>query len=666
MLGSSAVQEDMAQLPRPWAVLIGEDEYAIQIARLLNENLKDVCRVHRFSDLEAAAQGLGYPINEATGLPEIGDDDSGEGLLDGDIVLLLAMVGDGTPTADGLLRPLARCPRLRQTRFVVISTELEVGSIEWLTDFGRLDWIGYAPGLHTEPFLASMREQVALYYDHLESDSIPQVSSLFHQPYSDIDIVEKILNRIEKALGVQPRVTWPPGVRLTTRGAWVEEVTLVLSGSVALIHESPTGDIVMHEESTGRIIGLLAVSEGRRAMLNAVTTSEVTGVRLSVQQLNSAIRFQPDIALLVSNLFIRSLDRRLRRAEELHIENVELSDELAAERAQLATALTNLEEARTELAAQERMASLGTLAAGMAHELNNPTAAIQRIASFLGQDVQALLETSPNRRWAHAAITALEQGLSAPTLSTKAERALRRQFTELTGDRSVAQKLVMAGIRDPEVVKKLGRKGGANLQGSLRGASIGTQLRGLRSASGHIADLVSSLRSYSRPDDHVVVDVDVHESLEDALRLLAHKMQGITVTRRYAEVPPVQGHPGQLAQVWTNILTNAAEAITGEVPQEHKRKKIGTIKVRSSVPSDGIVRVEISDDGPGIPADVLPHVFEPRFTTKSGQVRFGMGVGLGVCRSIVRRHQGTMRIRSSPKGTRVIVDLPVAPLKEKP
>lgn len=647
----------------PWAVIVGEDDYSIQIGRLLRDNLADICRVHRFRNVEDAAAGLGYPIDEDTGMLQAADEEE-DGGLDGPIVLLLAMVGGTDLTADQMLRPLARCPRLRATRFIVVSTELEVTGIDWLTDYGSLDWIGYAPGLHTEPFLASMREQVALYYDHIESAAIPQLSSLFHQPYSDIDIVEKILNRIEAALGPQPRVTWPAGVRLTTRGAWVEEVTLILSGSVALIHEGPSADIVMHEESTGRIIGLLAVSEGRRAMLNAVTTSEVTGVRLTVQQLNSAIRFQPDIALWVSNLFIRSLDRRLRRAEELHIENVELSEELTAERAQLATALSNLEDARTELAAQERMASLGTLAAGMAHELNNPTAAIERIASFLAQDVQALLDSSPNDKWAAAAATAIEDGLKAPSLSTKAERALRRQLTEATGDRAIAQRLVLAGVRDPAIVKRLGRKGGISLEGALQAASIGTQLRSLRSAAGRIADLVASLRSYARPDNHTVLGVDLHESLEDAIRLLTHKLKGITVTRRYDEIPAIEAHPGQLAQVWTNVLTNAAEAITESAPEGAGDKKIGAIKVKTTVPRPGWVRVEIIDDGPGIPEAVLPHVFEPRFTTKSGQVRFGMGVGLGVCRTIVSRHHGTMRIRSSSKGTRVIIDLPVAPPKE--
>lgn len=654
-----------AQQSQPWAIIVGQDEYAIQIGRLLRDNLGDICRFHRFSTVEEAAAGLGYFIDEETGLLEA-DGDEDDSLLDGPIALLIAMVGAAGPSGDQMLRPLARCPRLRPTRFIVVSTELEVTGIDWLTDYGSLDWVGYAPGLHTEPFLASMREQVALYYDHLESAAIPHLSSLFHQPHSDIEIVEKILNRIEAALGPQPRVTWPPGVRLTTRGAWVEEVTLILSGSVALIHEGPSADIVMHEESTGRIIGLLAVSEGRRAMLNAVTTSEVTGVRLTVQQLNSAIRFQPDIALWVSNLFIRSLDRRLRRAEELHIENVELSEQLATERAQVASALSNLEDARTELAAQERMASLGTLAAGMAHELNNPTAAIGRIASFLAQDVEALLQTAPNGRWAGAATKAIEDGLKAPTLSTKAERALRRTLTELTGDRAVAQRLVLAGLRDPEMVKQLGRKGRISLDGALQAASIGTQLRSLRSASTRIAELVSSLRSYARPEEQTVSNMDLHESLDDAIRLLTHKLKGINVTRRYGEVPGIEAHPGALAQVWTNILTNAAEAISESTAEVPDGKTIGTIKVRTSVPKPGWVRVEIIDDGPGIPQEVLPHIFEPRFTTKSGQVRFGMGVGLGVCRTIVSRHHGTMRIRSSPKGTRVIVELPDVPPKEEP
>ena len=625
----------------PLAVMVGEGEYPASLARLFRENLGDQCQTVAYRSAEDAALAFGCVAGADTAC-------STE-----PVALLVVVVGDDTPPADELIRPLSGCEAFRETRIVVLSTSLSIKGVDWLVDTGNLDWVGFTEDLRIEAFLHSMRAQIKLFHEHQKIGATPEVSSLFDQPFTDSEIIQKILRRIELSLGAQPRITLPAGVRLTTKGAWVEEVTIILEGSVALIHEGPGGDIVMHEESTGRIIGLLAVSEGRQALLNAVTTSPVTGVRLTVEQLNSSIEGHPDIVLLVATLFIRSLDRRLRRAEELHIENAELSEQVETERSQLATALTNLEEARTELSAQERLVSLGTLAAGIAHELNNPMAAIQRISEHLGDDVLGLVGTAPNKKWSDLAGRALRSGVEAPSLSTRAERQLRRDLTKVTGDPAVAQQLALAGIRDLDLAKRLTSRSNLSLDGARQAASIGTGLRNLRSASTRITQLVSSLRSYARPDGDTVTGIDLHESIDDAVRLLPHKLDGIQLIRKYSDLPPLEGHPGQLAQVWTNILTNAAEAIVEAADQ-----KPGVITIRTSEPTPGWLRVEITDNGPGIPDSILPRIFEPRFTTKSGQVRYGMGIGLGVTRTIVGRHHGTMRIHTGADGTTVVVDLP--------
>lgn len=497
-------------------------------------------------------------------------------------------------------------------------------------------------------------------------DSSPRVYSLFESPLSDDVIIDKLLLRIESILGAQPRKTFPPGTRLTSSGEHVQDITLVLSGRVALMYETPSGnEIVMHEESTGRIIGLMAISEGQTALLNAVTTTSVEAVQLTMEQLNSAVEGNSEISLLAATLFIRSLDRRLRRAEELHITNAELSRQLETERRNLASALSNLEEARTELMAQERLASLGSLSAGVAHELNNPVAAIERVSEYLADDVIALLETAPDRKWAALAISALADGLESIALSSRQERELRKEFTGATGDGATAMRLALGGIRDPELARKAVKGSGIELESALQAASIGTGLRNLNSASGRITDLVSSLRSYARPDGDSIAEVNVNQSLEDSLRLLSHKLSGLRVVRDYDDVPSVMGYHGQLAQVWTNVLTNAAEAITEAAESSGENEgDLGSITVRTLSPRPGWVRVQIADDGPGVPPDVLPRIFEPRFTTKSGQVRFGMGIGLSVSRTIIGRHYGTMRIDTGESGTTVTVDIPTEAPKE--
>ncbi len=637
----------VAQLPL--AVIVGNDEHAQRLKRLFDENLADECVAVRFVTAEEACQALRG--EESTPTP---------------VAIFVIVVGEETSSADEITEPLMDSSDCEDTRIAVLSTTPELSGVSELVNKGRLDWVGYAHDLRTSPFVGSMRDQLLLFHEHKKGGAAPEISTLFDEPLSDTEIIHSILHRIELALGEQPRLTLPEGTFVTREGEWMEEVTIVLDGSVALIHDAPSGDIVMHEESTGRVIGLLAVSEGHRALFDAITTSEVHCVRMTVEQINYATQGHPDITLLVATLFIRSLERRLRRAEQLHISNVELSEQLELERTHLAAALVNLEEARTELSTQERLASLGSLSAGVAHELNNPMAAIQRISEYLGEDVSELLETSPDKRWAQQAITALQSGASAPSLSSRDERKLRRELAEVTGDPAVAQRLALAGIRDPKFARQLTKRSGISLENALQAASIGTQLRNLRSASNRITELVSSLRSYARPDGDTLVDVNIHDNLDDAIRLLSHKLTNIDIAREFGDIATVEGHPAQLAQVWTNVLTNAAEAITeaaGDPP--NGKEPIGRVNIVTSRPRPGWVRISIEDDGPGIPADVLPQVFEPRFTTKSGQVRFGLGVGLGVSRTIVGNHQGTMRICTDDQGTTVAVDLPEHAQKEE-
>ncbi len=485
---------------------------------------------------------------------------------------------------------------------------------------------------------------------------------IFDMHYTDKEIVEELLAGVEQSLGAQPRRTIPVGTNLTVLGQPVTHVTFILEGTVALIHDSFTaaGDVVLHEASTGRVIGLMSLTEGGNAKNTARTTSDITCVQITFDQLKAVIDERPTISLLAATLMIRSLDMRLRRAEELHVEHAQLSAELAAERSHLTTALTNLEEARTELVAQERLVSLGSLAAGIAHELNNPLAAIDRLADYLYTDVMALLTSAPDKEWAAQTRRTIQAAIEAEALSTRQERALRKEMAAAVGDPALAQQLVLAGIHDVELARHLVRRSGIGIAQVEHAASIGTHLRNLASASKKITGLVTSLRSYARPDGDPITGVSLHENIDDAVRLLSHKLHDITVTRDYGDVPALECQPGQLAQVWTNVLSNAADALTtADSP---------TITIRTSSPHDGWVRVEIVDNGPGIPPEILEHIFEPRFTTKSGQVRFGMGIGMGISLSIVGKHHGTMRATSRtkpPSGTTVTIDLPAAQPKEE-
>jgi len=161
--------------------------------------------------------------------------------------------------------------------------------------------------------------------------------------------------------------------------------------------------------------------------------------------------------------------------------------------------------------------------------------------------------------------------------------------------------------------------------------------------------IVSALHNYSRTDDEKLVEFDLNRSLDDSLELLRHQLKGnITVEKRYGEVGRIQGHAGQVNQVFMNLLTNAIQAVAGH--------QDATITI-DTAPRDDLVEVKIGDNGPGIPADVVPRIFDPFFTTKD--VGEGTGLGLAIVHELVERHGGTIEVDSQVgRGTSFTVTLP--------
>jgi two-component system, NtrC family, sensor kinase len=461
------------------------------------------------------------------------------------------------------------------------------------------------------------------------------------------DVTRQMLASIERVLGPRPRLRLPAGVRITHQDQPVDAVLMVLRGGVALDRATRVGDLRLHHASTGPVVGLLSLAHQRRAFFTARTTTEVEVVHLSIEQLDRSLREDPDLGAALAAVSIRALARRLRRAEQLQVEKIELNRTLDGERQRLREALTALEQARMDLVAQARFATLGELAAGIAHELNNPVAALERAASYLAEDLAQVLATHPQGELADVA---LRSARDRPPRSTAEERRLRRSLEPVTEDRDLARRLVAAGVSDPDTARQV-LAADADLLGLLEAAAgIGGAVRNLELASRRVTDLVSSLRSYARPDGDPLDDVDVHAGLDDTLRLTAYQLRGIDVERRYGELPPLRCHPAQLDQVWTNLLVNAADSLAGS----------GRITITTDRPDDEHVRVRIVDDGPGIDPEVLPRVFEPRFSTKQGTVRFGLGLGLGIAKRVVDDHGGRLTLTSEPGRTEACVVLPVA------
>src|SRR5881227_875390 len=317
---------------------------------------------------------------------------------------------------------------------------------------------------------------------------------------------------------------------------------------------------------------------------------------------------------------------------------------------------------------RDRLASLGKLSAGLAHELNNPASAAKRAASQLRQILKKIKDASH------------ELGRRELTAPQKAEiENLENSFTQREGpppdtltasdmEEQIDSLLRSHGQTDLwQLSADLARRGitpaaleslFANLEAATARAALiriaasvesANLLNEIESSTSRISDLVLAIKEYTYMDQGPVQNVDIVKSLETTLTILNHKLKhGVAVQRDYQRVPfLVNSFGSELSQVWTNLIDNAIDAMGGK----------GALLVRAYRDDDCVV-VEIRDNGPGISPEVLPHIFEPFFTTKG--VGEGTGLGLDTVKRIIRKHHGTIQVRSKPGDTCFQVWLPVA------
>jgi signal transduction histidine kinase len=277
----------------------------------------------------------------------------------------------------------------------------------------------------------------------------------------------------------------------------------------------------------------------------------------------------------------RALRDKLRSTEEVNLDlerAVQMrTADLARKNRELAETLDKLNRAQYQIVRSEKLASIGQLVAGIAHEINNPVNAIVNTVGPLEEAVGSI-------------------------------------------------------DKDPEAAKEVIEMVKVVQRGAQRTKAI-----------------VSALHNYSRTDDESVVDFDIDRSIDDSLELLRHLLkQNVTVVKKYGDPGRVRGHAGQINQVFMNLLTNAAQALSG---RDH-----ATITIETKGDAGG-VEVKIVDNGPGIPPEVLPRIWDPFFTTKD--VGEGTGLGLSIVHELVERHGGTIECNTKVgEGTTFTVKLP--------
>lgn len=428
------------------------------------------------------------------------------------------------------------------------------------------------------------------------------------------------------------RVLAKPGERLIEEGAAGDTLLIILSGELEVTKRDGDRQIVLASRTAGEFIGEMSLLERapRGASVRAVRESE--------------------LLVIGQDAFLRLLEGRPKIAATV-----------------LRTVAGRLRSTEASLVQNEKLASLGTLAAGLAHELNNPAAAIQRSAGYLREALAASrqrtteLHALPMPPEERQLVASLEAGL-AEAGAASTDVAARREEGRL------ADRLEAMGTADAwEIAPSLAAYGwtverlddlargfapphfGTVIRWLGAGLSVQQLLDEVQRSSKAISDLVGAVKSYAYLDTARVQDVDIVRAIEDTLMILHHKLKhGIEVIRDFEPgLPRVEAYAGELNQVLTNIIDNAVYAM-GET---------GTLRVAARLIGNE-AEVSITDSGPGIADDAKAKIFDPFYTTKPQGV--GTGLGLHIVRNIVvNRHRGRIDLDTRPGRTEFRIRLPL-------
>ncbi|MFP5334934.1 MAG: sensor histidine kinase [Actinomycetes bacterium] len=412
-------------------------------------------------------------------------------------------------------------------------------------------------------------------------------------------------------------VDYAPGEDVITEGSEPDAMYVLLDGEVEVIRNVAGAELLVNVCGPGDLVGELGLVHGRPRTATIRARTPVRALRIEADALDRLVA-HPRTARALLNAVTDRLDR---------------DDAL--------------------LRQHERMASLGTMAAGLLHQLNNPAAAVQRGVARL----RTLLVDAggPATPLAHLAGTA---PVPADALArADAETALTDVLTAAGVGRAweVTAPLVRLGV-DPEALRSAlaevaPDERGAAVRELARDAEVRAVLDEVAAGAAYLTSITSAGRPLAYVGDAALTDVDVHASLENAVLLVAHKVPpGVELVRDLDPAPQhVQGWPADLAMVWNYLLDNAFDAVTPG----------GQVVVRTRG-GDDEVTVDIENTGGPLAPEVLEHAFEPFFTTKP--VGKGTGIGLFTAHEVVvKRHRGRLTLESPDGVTRVRVVLPRRP-----
>ncbi|MCD6116410.1 cyclic nucleotide-binding domain-containing protein [bacterium] len=305
------------------------------------------------------------------------------------------------------------------------------------------------------------------------------------------------------------------------------------------------------------------------------------------------------------------------------------------------------EQALKMLKDAERLSSLGQMAAGIAHELNNAISVFGRNCAWMRKKISELIDKN-NQQYADYFRIGIEKGRM---FSSRQVRQRTKEIEAKYGfNESLSNKIAQTSLPVDFLLNESLKQ--EDIEELLNFWDMGSAFHDIKIATKHAVHVVKSVRALAEKKGSRRSDVDINESIRQALSLLSSPLRKVEVKLDFKYVPKVHANKGELVQVWLNIIKNGMESLTQE------KVKNGRLSISTYLQNNKIV-VTIEDNGPGIPNDLLPKIWQPDVTTKEKGIAFGLGLGLTIVERIVKSYNGDIGVKSRPGKTVFTISMPI-------
>lgn len=448
------------------------------------------------------------------------------------------------------------------------------------------------------------------------------------------------------ARGRSPQ-TFAEGEVIMEEGGGNRSLWILLSGTVRMSKTGPDGAAsALDELGPGSVLGILSFWTGQPSFSRCTAVAGAECLELNREQFDSAVQDDPEFSRLTLQILVANLSDRYRRVVGLNVKVESLTRELQQERNALREAVTDLKTTRNQLVHREKLATMGQLLAGIAHEINNPSSSLMKSVEQVEELLPQIL--SPQSRQL-ALFTAGQQAeFQGAGESRSRMQALVETHPGLP--RPLARRLARFPEEALDRLKPdLDSGNFEQVEQAVRLFDVGTSLRSIRLANDRMSRLVKGLKSYSRQDDLGESTCRLDACVQDTLMVLNHRLKHFDVQVEVPDLGEVPGHAGEINQILTNLITNACDATPAGK----------AIRITAGQ-TDGRLWLEVADEGQGLPEGLGDRIFEPNVTTKSGGGQFGLGLGLAISRDLIEQRDGTLTARNREGGGAVFrVEIPL-------